>query len=131
VCCSSSIQPGSRQLHCTWSGKISIKITFPLEKNFNFHYDMRMSKKRRAFGNKAVNDSSEPKTQDIYEVEGVVLETLPNATFKVELENKHQILARISGRLRQNYIRILPGDRVLLEISTYDLTRGRVIYRYK
>jgi translation initiation factor IF-1 len=92
---------------------------------------MRMRKKRRAFVNKAVNDSSDPKTQEIYEVQGVVLETLPNATFKVELENKHQILACISGRLRQNYIRILPGDRVLLEISPYDLSRGRVVYRYK
>ena len=92
---------------------------------------MEMSKKRRAPGNKAVSDSSEPRTQEIYEVEGVVLETLPNATFRVELENKHQILACISGRLRQNYIRILPGDRVTVEISPYDLNRGRVIYRYK
>ena len=92
---------------------------------------MGMSKKRRAFGHKAVNDSSEQKTQEIYEAEGVVLETLPNATFRVELQNKHQILASISGRLRQNYIRILPGDKVRVEISPYDLNRGRVVYRYK
>jgi len=78
-----------------------------------------------------VNDSYHQKGQDTYEVEGVVLETLPNATFIVELENKHQILAHISGRLRQNYIRILAGDKVLVEISPYDLSRGRVVYRYK
>jgi translation initiation factor IF-1 len=93
---------------------------------------MGMSKKKRPTGgDKAANGSYNQKGQDIYEVEGVVLETLPNATFKVELENKHQILAHISGRLRQNYIRILPGDKVLVEISPYDLSRGRVIYRYK
>jgi len=95
---------------------------------------MDMSKKRRlAGGDKTVNGSGSyhQKGQDTYEVEGVVLETLPNATFIVELENKHQILAHISGRLRQNYIRILPGDKVLVEISPYDLSRGRVVYRYK
>jgi translation initiation factor IF-1 len=93
---------------------------------------MGMSKKRRPTGgDKPANGSYHQKGQDAYEVEGVVLETLPNATFKVELENKHQILAHISGRLRQNYIRILPGDKVLVEISPYDLSRGRVVYRYK
>jgi len=93
---------------------------------------MGMSKKRRPTGgDKTANGSNHQKGQDIYEVEGVVLETLPNATFKVELENKHQVLAHISGRLRQNYIRILPGDKVLVEISPYDLSRGRVVYRYK
>lgn len=93
---------------------------------------MGMSKKRRPTGgDKTVNESSHQKKQDIYEMEGVVLETLPNATFKVELANKHQILGVISGRLRQNYIRILPGDKVLVEISPYDLTRGRIVYRYK
>ena len=92
---------------------------------------MGMSKKKRAPGDKTANGSQNQKGQDSYEVEGVVLETLPNATFKVELENKHRILAHISGRLCQNYIRILPGDRVLVEISPYDLKRGRVVYRYK
>ena len=66
---------------------------------------------------------------DVIEVEGVVVEKLPNAMFKVELENGHQILAHISGKLRQNYIRILPGDTVMLELSPYDLTRGRITYR--
>jgi translation initiation factor IF-1 len=69
--------------------------------------------------------------QDVYEMEGVVLETLPNAMFKVELANKHIILAHISGRMRKNFIRILPGDRIRVEISPYDLTKGRITYRYK
>ena len=64
-------------------------------------------------------------------VEGTVVEPLPNAMFKVELENKHQVLAHISGKMRKNFIRILPGDKVLVELSPYDLTRGRIIYRYK
>lgn len=68
---------------------------------------------------------------DVIEVEGVVLEKLPNAMFKVELENGHQILAHISGKLRMNFIRILPGDKVLVEISPYDLSKGRIIWRAK
>jgi translation initiation factor IF-1 len=64
-------------------------------------------------------------------VEGVVLETLPNAMFKVELENKHQVLAHISGKMRMHFIKILPGDKVTLELSPYDLTRGRIVYRSK
>ncbi len=64
-------------------------------------------------------------------VEGVVLETLPNAMFKVELDNKHQILAHISGKMRMHFIKILPGDRVTVELSPYDLTRGRITYRAK
>ena len=68
---------------------------------------------------------------DAIEVSGTVLEALPNAMFKVELENKHQVLAHVSGRMRKNFIRILPGDRVAVELSPYDLTRGRIVYRYK
>ena len=68
---------------------------------------------------------------DVIEVEGVVVEKLPNAMFKVELENGHQILAHISGKLRQNYIRILPGDKVTVEMSPYDLSKGRIIWRDK
>jgi len=64
-------------------------------------------------------------------VEGVVLETLPNAMFKVELENKHQVLAHISGKMRMHFIKILPGDRVTVELSPYDLSRGRITYRSK
>jgi translation initiation factor IF-1 len=64
-------------------------------------------------------------------VEGVVLETLPNAMFKVELENKHQVLAHISGKMRMHFIKILPGDKVTVELSTYDLTRVRITYRSK
>ncbi len=65
------------------------------------------------------------------QVEAVVVETLPNAMFRVELDNGHRVLAHISGRMRKNFIRILPGDRVLVELSPYDLTRGRIIYRHK
>ncbi|RJQ32623.1 MAG: translation initiation factor IF-1 [Actinobacteria bacterium] len=65
------------------------------------------------------------------EVEGTVLEALPNAMFKVELENKHVVLAHISGKMRMHYIRILPGDKVKLEMSPYDLTRARIVYRHK
>jgi len=68
---------------------------------------------------------------DVIEVEGVVLEALPNATFKVELQNGHKVLAHISGKLRMNFIRILPGDKVTLELSPYDLTRGRITWRGK
>jgi translation initiation factor IF-1 len=64
-------------------------------------------------------------------VEGTVLETLPNAMFKVELENKHQVLAHISGKMRMHFIKILPGDKVTIELSPYDLTRGRITYRSK
>lgn len=65
------------------------------------------------------------------ELEGTVLESLPNAMFRVELENGHTILAHISGKIRMNYIRILPGDKVTVELSPYDLSKGRIIYRYK
>jgi translation initiation factor IF-1 len=65
------------------------------------------------------------------EIEGTVAEALPNAMFRVELTNGHRILAHISGKMRKNYIRILPADRVIVELSPYDLTRGRIIYRYK
>jgi translation initiation factor IF-1 len=68
---------------------------------------------------------------DVIEVEGTVLEKLPNAMFSVQLENGHQILAHISGKLRMNYIRILPGDKVTIEMSPYDLTKGRIIWRDK
>lgn len=69
--------------------------------------------------------------EDMLEVEGTVLEALPNATFQVELENGHKILAHISGKLRMHFIRILPGDKVTVEISPYDLTKGRITWRAK
>ena len=68
---------------------------------------------------------------DVIEIEGTVVEKLPNAMFQVELENGHQVLAHISGKLRQNFIRILPGDKVTVEMSPYDLTRGRITWRSK
>ncbi len=69
--------------------------------------------------------------EDAIEVEAVVSETLPNAMFRVELENGHQVLAHISGKMRKHFIRILPGDRVRVELSPYDLSRGRITYRLK
>ena len=69
--------------------------------------------------------------EDSIEVQGTVLETLPNAMFRVEIENGHKILAHISGKMRMHYIKILPGDKVKLEMSPYDLTKGRITFRYK
>ena len=69
--------------------------------------------------------------EDAIELEGTVVEPLPNAMFKVELENGHQVLTHISGKMRMHYIKILPGDRVTVELSPYDLDRGRITYRYK
>lgn len=69
--------------------------------------------------------------EDAIELEGKVVEPLPNAMFKVELENGHQVLAHISGKMRMHYIKILPGDKVTVELSPYDLDRGRITYRYK
>ena len=69
--------------------------------------------------------------QDVVEVEGTILEALPNAMFKVKLQNNHEILAHISGKIRMNFIKILPGDRVTVELTPYDLNRGRITYRFK
>ena len=71
------------------------------------------------------------KKDDAIELEGTVVEPLPNAMFRVELENGHKVLAHISGKMRMHYIRILPGDKVVVELSPYDLTRGRITYRYE
>ena len=69
--------------------------------------------------------------EEAIEVEGTVVEPLPNAMFRVELENGHKVLAHVSGKIRMNFIRILPGDKVKIELSPYDLSRGRITYRYK
>jgi translation initiation factor IF-1 len=69
--------------------------------------------------------------KEVIEVEGTVTESLPNATFRVELANEHKVLAYVSGKIRMNFIRVLPGDRVLVELSPYDLARGRITYRFK
>lgn len=70
-------------------------------------------------------------SKDVVEVEGTVIEPLPNAMFQVELENGHKVLAHVSGKIRMNFIKILPGDRVTVELSPYDLSRGRITYRFK
>jgi translation initiation factor IF-1 len=80
---------------------------------------------------KAKNFKERMSKEDAIEVMAVVLEPLPNAMFKVELENKHQVLAHVSGKMRKNFIRILPGDKVAVELSPYDLNLGRIVYRYK
>ena len=67
--------------------------------------------------------------EEAIEVEGVVIETLPNAMFRVELKNGHRVLGHISGKMRKNFIKILPGDKVIVELSSYDLSRGRIVYR--
>jgi len=72
-----------------------------------------------------------PKREDVIELEGRVVEPLPNAMFRVELDNGHRVLAHISGKMRMHYIRILPGDKVVVQLSPYDLTRGRIVYRFK
>ncbi|HIM10999.1 MAG: translation initiation factor IF-1 [Candidatus Poribacteria bacterium] len=77
------------------------------------------------------NEQDSKSKQNKIEVEGTVTEPLPNATFRVELENKHEVLAHICGRMRKHFIRILPGDSVTVELSPYDLTRGRITYRKK
>ena len=79
---------------------------------------------------KKKSDSGNSK-EDAIEVMATVIEPLPNAMFRVELENKHQVLAHVSGKMRKNFIRILAGDKVAVELSPYDLTRGRIVYRYK
>lgn len=86
-----------------------------------FHYVCRDSNGRVVLVSK----------EDAIELEGKVIEPLPNAMFKVELENGHQVLAHISGKMRMHYIKILPGDKVTVELSPYDLDRGRITYRYK
>ncbi len=87
---------------------------------------------RRRRGQQSPEESAGKKLKDdAIEVEGTVVEPLPNAMFRVELENGHRVLAHVSGKMRMNFIRILPGDRVKVELSAYDLTRGRITYRFK
>lgn len=88
----------------------------------------RSTKRRQT--DEHVSASATPKEEAI-EVEGTIVEPLPNAMFRVELASGHRVLAHVSGKIRMNYIRILPGDRVLIELSPYDLTHGRITYRYK
>ncbi|MBI5167371.1 MAG: translation initiation factor IF-1 [candidate division NC10 bacterium] len=80
---------------------------------------------------KVPKEGRSARKEEAIEVEGTVIEPLPNAMFRVELETGHKVLAHISGKMRMHFIRILPGDKVIVELSPYDLTRGRIIYRYK
>ena len=87
-----------------------------------------MQYKKRKIGPESKGDMAK---EDSIEVQGTVLETLPNAMFRVEMENGHKILAHISGKMRMHFIKILPGDKVTVELTPYDLTRGRITYRFK
>jgi translation initiation factor IF-1 len=86
---------------------------------------------RRRRGQLPDEGTAKKPKDDAIEVEGTVVEPLPNAMFRVELENGHRVLAHVSGKMRMHFIRILPGDRVKVELSAYDLTRGRITYRFK
>ena len=85
--------------------------------------------KHRSYREQSAEDM--PKKDGAIEIEGRIVESLPNAFFRVELDNGHKVLAHISGKMRMHYIRILPDDRVVVELSPYDLSRGRIVYRYK
>ncbi len=91
----------------------------------------RRVRKKRKNPNQAANDPQKANESEAIEVTGTVVDALPNAMFNVELENGHVVLAHISGKMRRHFIRILRGDRVTVELSPYDLTRGRLVYRYK
>jgi translation initiation factor IF-1 len=92
----------------------------------------RLFRRASGLGTAAVRGATLPKSkEDAIVLEGTVIEPLPNAMFRVELENGHKVLAHISGKMRMHYIRILPGDRVQVELTPYDLSRGRITYRYK
>ena len=92
--------------------------------------DAKTATSAEAMGGMAALEAA-AKKEGTLELEGTVVEALPNAMFRVELENGHRVLATISGKMRQHYIRILPQDRVVIELSPYDLTRGRIVYRHK
>jgi translation initiation factor IF-1 len=103
----------------------------------NFHHRLTFCSRDRCCAEEGAQTTSEDrqkvmaKKDGAIEVEGRVVEPLPNAMFRIELENGHKVLAHISGKMRQHYIRILPEDRVVVELSPYDLSRGRIVYRYK
>ena len=102
-------------------------------KSWNFLITVHVLKvgTKAAQNQQAGSERELAKKDGAIEVEGRVVEPLPNAMFRIELENGHKVLAHISGKMRQHYIRILPEDRVVVELSPYDLTRGRIVYRYK
>jgi translation initiation factor IF-1 len=95
------------------------------------HELMRTTSTARSENNALPARSHQPVPGPDIEIEGKIVESLPNAFFRVELDNGHKVLAHISGKMRMHYIRILPDDRVVVELSPYDLSRGRIVYRYK
>ncbi len=109
-----------------------MKAKFPIS-NFYFLISMfrRERKRKKEKGVTSQEDKYFMAKEEAIQVEGKVVEPLPNAMFRVELENGHRVLAHISGKMRMHYIKILPGDKVVVELSPYDLTRGRIVYRTK
>jgi len=95
------------------------------------HYKHQLAGMTQAGQNEQRSAEGMAKKDGAIEIEGTVVESLPNAFFRVELDNGHKVLAHISGKMRMHYIRILPDDRVVVELSPYDLSRGRIVYRYK
>jgi len=130
-------------LHCTFKKVYYSQVRnhgeekyFPLEEYLlrrprNRRRPFRRKKKHKGVDTPTTTEESKPTREDIIEVSGTVLEALPNTQFKVELENGHVILGHISGKMRRHYIRILRGDKVTVELSPYDLTKGRLVYRFK
>jgi translation initiation factor IF-1 len=92
---------------------------------------LRVAAPERLLADREQSAEDMPKKDGAIEIEGTIVESLPNAFFRVELDNGHKVLAHISGKMRMHYIRILPDDRVVVELSPYDLSRGRIVYRYK
>jgi len=119
--------------------KLSLKclLLYKTVEKHSFSTDILDGWRRSSFAGRvlgafsAISEKEAMPKKEVIEVEGIVVEPLPNAMFRVELPNGHKVLAHISGRIRVHYIRILPGDKVLVELSPYDLNRGRITYRFK
>jgi translation initiation factor IF-1 len=116
---------------CGWSGILSIKDKGARDGSSLVPFRTPVAWCGQAEDDDRRSAEDMPKKDGVIEIEGTVTEALPNAMFRVELSNGHKVLAHISGKMRQHYIRILPEDRVVVELSPYDLTRGRIVYRYK
>jgi len=120
-----------RDVHVHWSFGALCLRRFRRASRRSLRFRGRSLPVPQGYAHLSRNAEDMAKKDGAIEVEGRVVEPLPNAMFRVELENGHKVLAHISGKMRQHYIRILPEDRVVVELSPYDLTRGRIVYRYK
>jgi translation initiation factor IF-1 len=111
--------------------RVGLFGSHPHVHGFRFGGLGRVAPQQSDAADKRLKEEVMAKKEGVIEMEGAVVEALPNAMFRVELANGHKVLAHISGKMRQHYIRILPEDRVVVELSPYDLSRGRIVYRYK